>query len=363
MNLVELIQNQITDSVGDNLSSLTGGTESQTRSAVGAAVPGLLAAMSGLATQGGSGADQLSSLLNRFDSGPLRSITGLLQSDPEQGAQQGSGILGSLLGGGILSSLSGSIARFTGLDSSTINKVLGMIAPFVLGGIAKQFQGKTVTPQGLMSLFNEQKSNIAQAIPAGLPLADIPGAAELRSTVSRVTSDAQRTAGAAASAGSSMLKTLLPLALLALVAFAAWQFFRKPAEQRVGEQVASNETQHTVRRPVIEEPVPLPDATRVSGELKSFFTNTTDTLTGITDAATAETALPKLTELNTQLDGITKLHQKLPDTARSSITTLITEQLSPLTQLIEKVLAIPGVKEKLEPVLNGLQEKLKTLNG
>jgi hypothetical protein len=363
MNLVELIQNQITDSVGDKLSSLVGGTEAQTRSAVGAAVPGLLAAMSGLATQGGTGADQLASLLNRFDSGPLRSITGLLQNDPEQGAQQGSGILGSLLGGGVLGSLSGAIARFTGLDSGTVTKLLGMIAPFVLGGVAKQFQGKTITPQGLMGLFNEQKSNIAQALPAGLPLGDIPGAAELRSTVSRVATDTQRAAAAATNSGSSLLKTLLPLVLLALVAFAAWQFLKKPAEQRMETKVATTETQHTVRRPVIDEPVPLPDATRVSGELESFFTNTTEALNGITDAATAEAALPKLTELNTQLDGITKLHQKLPDTARSSITSLIAEQLTPLTQLIEKVLAIPGVKEKLEPVLSGLQEKIKALNG
>jgi hypothetical protein len=364
MNLVDMIKDQFTEELTGQFRSVTGGGETQTRSALGAAVPAVLAALSGVASSGGSGAEQLAAAVDRCTPDSLHSLTGLMRDDPDEVAQQGGGLLNALLGGGTIGSLATAISRMTGIDSATAKKLLGMAAPFVMGAIARQFQGKPATPQGLAGLFTEQKANIAAAIPAGLPLADIPGLSEMRSMGARVATDAQRAAAATRETGSPLLKTLLPVAALALLAFAAWQFLRKPAEQPDTQPIVSNATDpttHTVQRPVVDPTAALPDIEQMSGDLKSVFTGATDALNGITDVPTAEAALPTLEALNTQLNGIGELNTQLPAAARTTITTLISDQIGPLTQLIEKVLAIPGVRDKLDPVLSGMLAKFREL--
>jgi hypothetical protein len=85
----------------------------------------------------------------------------------------------------------------------------------------------------------------------------------------------------------------------------------------------------------------------------------TSTLSGITDAASAEAALPKLDQLSTQIDGLKGLFGKLPAAARSTITKAVADSTGKLMELITKVSAIPGVGEKLQPVLDGIVKKLK----
>ncbi|MBX3439566.1 MAG: hypothetical protein KF861_18910, partial [Planctomycetaceae bacterium] len=203
--------------------------------------------------------------------------------------------------------------------------------------------------------------NIARALPSGLSLADIPGLPDIHSAASNMAATAQRATGAARDTGSSLLKTLLPLAALALLAFLGWQYFRVPAAGPEMTEVAGPITEHTVQKPVIETPASVPDVTQVTQNLTSVFATATDTLRDITDAATAEAALPKLNDLSTQIDGLATLKARLPAAARSTIANLTTDNMGKLTELIEKVLGIPGVKEKLEPVLNGLISKLNAL--
>ena len=102
----------------------------------------------------------------------------------------------------------------------------------------------------------------------------------------------------------------------------------------------------------------LPDPTKLGTDLTSIFTSLTDILGGVKDVPTAETAAPKLTDLTPKLDSLETLWDKLPDAAKTSISKIAVDHLGKLKELVAKVLAIPGVSEKLKPVLDIILAKL-----
>jgi hypothetical protein len=347
MNLVNLIQDQLTGGVMNNITSLTDGNEAQAKSTVKAGVPALLSALSGMASSGGGSANKLASTLNQFSPGSLENVTGTMAQEPTKAVEQGNDLLGSLLGGNTLSGLAAAVARFAGLDSGTVKKLLAYVSPLVLGAIGKQFQGRPATVQGLQSLFAEQKSNIAAAMPAGLSLANVPGLPQLGPTVTSVGGAPQKGTYAAEPTSSPVAKTLLPLAVLALLAALAWWWF---SSQRAKEAA----TPAPAAVPAVQANV-----TRLTGGLNSVYATATQTLDGITDAASAEAALPTLNRLNSQIDGLTPLWEKLPGTARSTVAQITTNNIGKLNDSVERVLAIPGASEKLGPVLDEIVSKLK----
>lgn len=357
MNLVDSIKSQLTSEVTSKLGSLLGGSENQVKSALGAAIPALLSAFSGVAS--GGGADKLASALNDVDTSSLGRAASMLSSAPERVLEQGQDQLGSLLGSSTISGLAGTVARFLGLDSGVITKLLSYISPLVLGNIAKQFQGEQVTPRGLTKLFAEQKANIANALPSGLSLANVPGLPEVGAAAANVARTAQSAATQTAQATSPLLKTLLPLAVLAAIGFLAWQFLRGPREAAPVKAATEAVTQRTALKPVSNPIDALPDVATASKDLTSTFDTATDALGRIKDAATAEAELPKLSELTKKLDGLKTVNDKLPEAARSTLGKIVSDNIGKLTSLIEKVLAIPGVKEKVGPVVNELLTKLK----
>src|SRR5262249_32903918 len=105
MNLVELIKDQLSSGVIKHLSSQIDASEGATRSAIGAAVPALLSALSGLATGGSAGSQKLVSALESFGSGSIESLTQKMSSQPGSVLEQGTSILGSLFGSNTISGI------------------------------------------------------------------------------------------------------------------------------------------------------------------------------------------------------------------------------------------------------------------
>jgi hypothetical protein len=353
MNLVEQIKDQLTNQVTSRLGSLVASGEDETRSALGAVVPALLSAFSKL-TSTSDGADQLASAVKKFNA-PAHEATARLSQNTDQVLEQGESLLGSLFGGNTLSGLVGVLSKFVSLDAGSLKKLLAYVSPLVMGTIAKQFQGRQVTPQGLKSLFADQQSNIADAMPAGLSLASIPGLSEVGTAAREGTAAVRRTADATQQAGSSLMKALLPLAALALIAFLAWQFFA--GRQNAPESDVATVTAQKPVADVVADAVP--DATTFSNDLTSVFTTATETLSDVQDVASAKAALPKLSELETRIDGLAAVRDKLPEAARSTISQLTTDNFGKLQELMDKILAITGVKETLGPVLERIATKLK----
>jgi len=150
---------------------------------------------------------------------------------------------------------------------------------------------------------------------------------------------------------------------LGLLGALAWYFFgNRPAEVKpVGEApvvVKKKEPKPVPELVVPKAAVSLPDPTKLGADLTSIFSSITDILGGVKDVPTAETAAPKLTDLTPKLDNLEILWDKLPDAAKTSISKIAVDHLGKLKELVAKVLAIPGVSEKLKPVLDIILAKL-----
>ena len=107
--------------------------------------------------------------------------------------------------------------------------------------------------------------------------------------------------------------------------------------------------------------ISVPDVTKFSTEITDTFKTLTDTLGGIKDTASAEAALPKLQDLGPKLDAAKTTMQKLGDAGKATIKALVQSSLSKVKELVEKVLALPGVSDKIKPVVDSIMAKLGEL--
>jgi len=94
-----------------------------------------------------------------------------------------------------------------------------------------------------------------------------------------------------------------------------------------------------------------------------MFGGATDTLSGITDAASAEAALPALEGVGESLGGISGMIDQVPEAARGPLNAIISNGVSALQPLIESASAIPGVGAIIEPIVGPIMETLNGLAG
>jgi hypothetical protein len=84
------------------------------------------------------------------------------------------------------------LSRFTGVNETAINKLLGFLAPVVLGAIRKQSKG--LDGASIANMLAEQKGNIASALPSGLGSllsSAVPGLSSVLGDTSRAASGGQ----------------------------------------------------------------------------------------------------------------------------------------------------------------------------
>jgi hypothetical protein len=352
MNLVELIKNQLSSSLINQLSSHIGVSEAATRTAVGAAVPALLSALSGVASSG-AGAQKIVSALGHLGGGSVENLVHKLSNQPGSVLEQGTSLLNSLFGGSTVSAIVNALSRFSSVAPGVAQKLLGYLTPMILGAIAGQFAGKSVTTQALSSLLAEQKANIADALPSGFSLSDVPGQA-VRS--------AARGVGAA---GSALPRWLLPVLGLAALGLLLWWLVPStstPAPEVNVPPVTQAQSPDARPTRVAEATSNLvPDVSKFSTQLTDTFSKLTEVLTGVKDAATAEAALPKLQDLEGKLDVAKTTIKELGAAGQATIRTLVTSAEAKLRTLVDKVLALPGVGEKIKTVVDSIMAKVNGL--
>jgi hypothetical protein len=377
MNLVDLIAGQL--SSGDvlgKLGGLIGANESQTKSATSAAVPALLNVFSKLASTN-SGADQLAKAMGGLDLGMLGNLAGALGGSQASGlGSLGGNLLGSLLGGGNnLQSLVGALASFAGMQPGIMKTLLTYLAPIVLGMVAKQFTGKP-DAAGISRLFSEQSANIRGGLPKGFSLPDLALGAV---SGGRPSEPARSHGHAHAEEKAGMPSWLLPLLVLGAlgVGYYLWNQNQKKAGDgvvAVREDVVKNGPVVVDRTEVIEkagkdlvdtvtetiafDPRFL-EAGKVAGGL---FTGLTKTLAGVTDEASAKAALPEFEKFGPLLTTLETEAGKLPADEKPAFTKVIADNLGLLGKIIEKVMAIPGVKDVLGPVVTPMIETLTKMS-
>ena len=361
MNIVQMILNLLSSSdVVSKIASALGISQEQVSKAISAAVPTLLAALAGTASKPGGAAD-LANAAAKQDAGVLNNLSSLFSGGGAAATSQGSNLLGSLLGGGAVGQIGSVLSRFTGVNETAINKLLGFLAPVVLGAIKKQSKG--LDGASIANMLAEQKGNIASALPSGLGSllsSAVPGLSSVLGGTSRAASSVAKTAtaevrGAAretTAAGSSVMKWLIPLLLVILA------FFLLPKMCRTAPETAA----------VVKETSPTPaatpaavDSTKFISDATGLIKDATDSIATIKDEASATVALPKLQDITGKLGALQSQWAKLPQPLQNTVGDALRPLIAKLREAVQPVLALPVVGDKVKPVVDELLAQLTKL--
>jgi uncharacterized protein (UPF0333 family) len=414
MDLVKLITDQLSGDALGELSSQLGTDSDTTRDATSAAVPAILAGLTGLAGSD-DGARKLASTLNNLDSSAsgglagLGNIANMLGGDASALQQKGGSLLASLFGDSLVSNIAASVGRYAGLDAAMTKKLLAWLMPLVLGFIGSKWKNQGGSIGGLASLLSDQRQNIAKAVPSGFELGSIPGlpsvegavrsAGQAVRTAGQTTVDAARRTGQAAEDTTrSLLTWLVPLAAVVLLIGALWYFFgrgpgqvaqnaankaantaaatgkaasdaasatdRAASDAATATGRAASDTASNVRtalRPELPD-LPVPNLTAINKDLSGIFGSATQALGNIKDAASAQAALPELQQLSRKIDGIRDQLDSLPAAAQATLGTAVGDQFGALKAQADKILAMPGISDQARSALEGITSKLAGLN-
>jgi hypothetical protein len=355
MNLVKQIFDQLPSGALGQLSSLLGTDEETTERATAAVVPSFLSVLGRMASSE-DGARKLTNTLGSFDTSSLGNVTQALSGNASSFLGKGTNLLGSLLGDSMTSALASTHSRFTGMSSGLTKTLLGYLAPIVLGKVANQWRSQGGTAQALKSLFADQRENIANAVPAGFSLADIPDVQETRTPTYAAS---QKADIKPVIAGSSAL-WLLPLALALLGGFFLWQFLSRSRDAQVADRkVATTSEKVTVMKPVVPNAVDVPELSVVRGDLGGLFKSLDTTLTDIRDPASAQRAMPALKDLNAKIDTINHVYSRLPESSRTTLRPVIKEQVKIATEKASAVNSIEGIGTDIKSLLQEIIGKLR----
>jgi hypothetical protein len=99
----------------------------------------------------------------------------------------------------------------------------------------------------------------------------------------------------------------------------------------------------------------------LANEINSSVGSIRTVLPGITDAASAEAALPKLKEATAQLNEVSSRATQLSPEGKSVLIKLVVAATPTINQMCDKVLATPGAGDIAKPAIDELRSKLDAL--
>jgi hypothetical protein len=377
-NLVSVVMQFLTPDMIAKIASALGLERSVAQKAIGGAVPALLSSLVDLASTP-NGVRQLGNTLVQQQPGSLESLKSLIGGSGQNTlAETGSSMLFGLLGGGTLGTMAQTIGKFAGVGEGSSKSLLGMLGPVVLGALGQQQRSAGLDASGLASLLGSQKDQIAAAIPSGLAdqlsaagLIDRAagslrsGAAAASTAGSRIASASERTVAGATQAASPTTRAATsqwPYWLVGLVVLGglAWFALGRPGGQTVAERPA---TTQPATGTVGTAPSDLTiGGVNLANQVNSSVGALRSVLPTITDAASAQAALPKLREATAQLDEVSNLAAKLTPDGKSALAKLIAAATPTINQMCDKVLATPGVGGIAKPAIDELRGRLDTLS-
>lgn len=103
------------------------------------------------------------------------------------------------------------------------------------------------------------------------------------------------------------------------------------------------------------------DGVNLANQLNSSIDKLKSALPGMTDAAAAQAALPKINEATAQLNDLSARVQKLSPDGRSAFVKMIVLVTPSINQMCDKVLANPSVGPVAKPAIDDLRTKLDSL--
>jgi hypothetical protein len=379
-NLVSVVMQFLTPDVIVKIASALGLDRAIAQKAIGGAVPALLAGLADVASTP-EGARQLTNTLTQQQPGSLETLKNIIgSSDQNNLAETGANMLSGLFGRGPLDTMAQTIGKFAGLGGDSSRSLLGMLGPVVLGALGQQ-QRAGLDARGVASLLASQKDQIASAIPSGLAnqLSDAGlidrAAGTLRDSTAAASAAGSRIAGAsertvagtgrAAYAATNAASSQWPYWLAALVVLGglAWWGLARQKTETVAELPPRPAATQPATGTVGLAPSDLTiGGVNLANRVDSSVGTLKSVLPTMTDAASAEAALPKLRDATTQLNEVSDLSAKLSPEGKSTLARLIAAAMPTINQMCDKVLATPGVGDIAKPTITELRGKLDTLS-
>jgi hypothetical protein len=383
-NLVALVMEQFGPSILDKLGSSLGVSRDEAQTAVGSAVPALLAGLAGL-TSRPEGAAQLNAALQQQEGrggDPSELLGG---STSPASVDEGRSLLDLLFGSSGMAGLTNALAKSTGISQGTIATLLGILGPVVMRVLRQHQKSERLDGPGLANLLNGQLGNIAGALPSGLSnmlrgsgvlggLGDRLGQgaraadAAAQGVASRASAMAGNLPGATAGAAASISSPTLPrmqggtgvrglvlgaaVVLIAIAAIGYWMSGSPdvPTAVRQGAEQATGAAPSLVVGQV-----------DLGKEVSGAVDTATSALRSVTDAASAQGAVPQLQDAAAQLDKLGGLTAQLPAAGKQLLAEMIGKLQPDLTAAIDQMATIPDAGDVLKPALDTLMAKLDAL--
>ena len=167
-NLVSQIMDFLTPDIISKIAGYFGLDRYSTQKAIGASVPAMLAGLVGLASKP-EGAKQLSNVLSQQPSGALDNMRSLTERHRSNGRSlRTAPACCRRCSAEACSTTSRALSASSPASAKErANRLLGMLAPLVLGTVAQQQRQSGLDANGLSSFLASQKDNIASAMPSG----------------------------------------------------------------------------------------------------------------------------------------------------------------------------------------------------
>ncbi len=164
-SLLDSVSEQIGTAQIQAIAQQLGASPEQTERAIHMALPTILGALA-KRVENEDGAAHVHAAVSEHSGGILDSITGMLGNAGKDGSLGGS-LLGSILGGR-QSRVEQGIGKAAGLDAIKIGSLLAMLAPIVMGVLAKQARGSNMDPGGLAGMLRKERQSMEQKATGGL---------------------------------------------------------------------------------------------------------------------------------------------------------------------------------------------------
>jgi hypothetical protein len=353
VNLVSIVMQYLTPDMIGRIAGMLGVDRDKAQSAIGAAVPGMLAGFSHVAEQP-EGAQRLADAVKQQGGGMLGSFASMMTGGGQSSfMERGSQMLSSLLGPRDDMALAGAVGNYAGVSKGASGSLLGMLAPLVMGTIAQQ-GGRELDGRGIAGFLAGQKDNIAAAIPSGF--GKLLGGTGLLDTLGSATR-------AAGSAGRETARQVSDLARRPPDSASSWIWWAIPvaAIAALALYLLGSPTRETVQQGAETAQTLTVGGVDIGREMTDTIGNLRTTLTTVTDTASAQNALPMLQQIASEVDKIGNLQGQMTTAQRSALAGVISPQLKSLNELSQKVLTTPGVSDVLTPVLQPVMAKISTL--
>lgn len=399
-DLVSNVTQILSSNLVSRIASSLGLDKTLTEKALQAGVPGLLAALTSLASRP-NGATALNGAIAQQQPALLSSLASMLGGSTQTNIiETGTSTLTSLLGGATTSALTNAVSQYAGIGNPASKSLIGLLGPVVMGVLGQQQRASGLDATGLANLLTSQKDNIARALPAGFAsylggtgiLDSVVGSSDGRGASATIdysgssrpsyTTSPTPTPRPSGGSGTSLMSWLVPVVAAVAIGGLAWNWLSRPSPT----QTAANPPSAKIETP-LTTPSSNGTSTGVSGlgpmpasfealqnlrgikvgnvdlgaQLATAETGMRSALASIQDANSAQAAVAPLTSSTKDFVRLTKLLDQLPPETRITVVKTVIATRPALDQVFDKALAIPGVSNVIRPTVDSIRAQFDTL--